>query len=201
MQTKQRKNPAMKTAAKLLATLLCALLAGCATQMTATNDFDPAVDFSQYRTFSWIDPNPLVRAVTKRPLSPLLVVPLQEQAAQALTARGLTFVGDPADADLVVAFTIGSREGLRINSFPTRSFQTGPRGRRGYAWGNYWSGSTVTTRRYKEGQLAVDLFDVAKARPVWHGTTSSRVTSRDLEAPQDLIRRAVDAIFAEFPPG
>lgn len=189
----------MKAIANVLAILICATLAGCAgRQMTASSDYDPSVDFSKFQTFSWIDPNPLVRVASQRPLSPLLVVPLQEQTAQILTKRGLTFVGDPAQADLVVAFTIGSREGIRITSYPTRSFQSR---RPGHTWGGYWPSSTVSTRRYTEGQLAIDLFDVEQARPVWHGTTTRRVRTADREAPEDLIRKAVVAILEDFPPG
>lgn len=175
------------------------VLAGCAAQMTATMDFDPAVDFSAYRTFAWIDPNPVVRAATQRPLSPLIIIRLKEETYDLLTARGLEFVGDSADADLAVAFTIGSREGIRITSYPTRSFRRGP-GARSYTWGGYWGGSNVRARQYTEGQLAIDMFDVAEARPVWHGTTASRITRGDRERTDELIRAALAAILADFPP-
>ena len=188
--------PRLATPLKIFAVLA---LAGCAAQMTATTDFDPAVDFSAYRTFAWIDPNPVVRAATQRPLSPLIIIRLKEQTYDLLTARGLDFVGNPADADLAVAFTIGSREGIRITSYPTRSFQRGPGGRR-YTWGGYWGGSNVRTRQYTEGQLAIDMFDVAEARPVWHGSTASRITPSDRERPDELISEALAAILADFPP-
>lgn len=179
----------------------CLLVAGCATTLTATTDYDPGVDFTTYSSFSWIDPNPLIRSVTQRPLSPLVVQRLMADTRDLLEGRGLRFVEDPTEADLAVAFTIGSRDGIRVESFPTSSFQRGPRGRRGSTWGGYWGGSTVRTRTYTEGQLAVDLFSVAEARPVWHGTTASRVTRSDREDPSELIRQALEAILAEFPPG
>ncbi|UCG73727.1 MAG: DUF4136 domain-containing protein [Chromatiales bacterium] len=191
----------MKRVTNCLAVLACLLLAGCASQMTATTDVDNSVDFSAFQTFGWIDPNPLIRSVTARPLSPLVQQRLMADTKEILTEQGLRFVEDAAEADLAVAFTIGSREGIRVESFPTSSFQRGPRGRRGYTWGGYWGGSTVRTRTYTEGQLAVDLFDVVQARPVWHGTTSTRVTRSDREAPDELIREALEAILAEFPPG
>ena len=50
-------------------------------------------------------------------------------------------------------------------------------------------------------QLAVDLFSVREARPVWHGTTATRVTRSDREDPDELIREALEAILGEFPPG
>lgn len=176
------------------------LLWGCATSLTATTDYDPGVDFARYESFGWIDPNPLIRSVTQRPLSPLLVDRLKAETKDILTSQGLRFEENAAEADLAVAFTIGSRDGIRITSYPTRSFQRGVGGRR-YTWGNYWGGSNVRSRTYTEGQLAVDLFSVAEARPVWHGTTASRVTRSDREDPGELIREALEAILAEFPPG
>lgn len=188
----------MQRAMSYLGGLACLLLAGCASQMTATTDVDTSVDFDSFQTFGWIDPNPLIRSVTTRPLSPLIQQRLMADTKDILTERGLRFVEDAAAADLAVAFTIGSREGMRVESFPTRTFQ---RGRRSYSWGGYWGGSTVRTRTYTEGQLAVDLFSVAEARPVWHGTTSSRVTQGDRAEPDAIIREALEAILAEFPPG
>ncbi len=191
----------MRSVQSLLALLGGLFLTSCATTMTATTDFDPSVDFSAYQTFAWIDPNPLISAITQRPLSPLVVQRLKADSRELLTAQGLRFVEDPTEADLAVAFTIGSREGLRITSYPTRSFQSGRRGRRDYRWGGYWNNNTVRARQYTEGQLAVDLFDVEQARPVWHGTTASRITRSDRESPDELIRQALEAILAKFPPG
>jgi hypothetical protein len=121
-------------------------------------------------------------------------------ARSELTRRGLRFVEDPLEADLVVAFTVGSREGIRITSYPTRSFQRGRRGRR-HTWRDYWATSSVRTRQYTEGQLAIDLFDVEQARPIWHGTVSRRVTQRDRNEPDETIRGVVEAILGRFPPG
>ena len=185
---------------QLLVFAACLVLTACASSFRATTDYDASVDFGRYQTFSWIDPNPLIRSVTARPLSPLVVDRLKADTREILTANGLSFVEDPTEADLAVAFTIGSRDGLRITSYPTRSFRSGPRGRRDYRWGGYWGGSTVRSQSYTEGQLAVDLFSVAEARPVWHGTTSSRILRSDRENPDDLIRGALEAILAKFPP-
>ncbi|MGI9329611.1 MAG: DUF4136 domain-containing protein [Gammaproteobacteria bacterium] len=190
----------MKSLGNFIVVLSGLLIVSCATTMRATTDFDASVDFSAYETFSWIDSNPLISSVTQRPLSPLVVGRLKAETRELLSASGLRFVEDPTEADLAVAFTIGSREGIRITSYPTRNFRTGPRGRRDYRWNNYWSGNQIRTRQYTEGQLAVDLFDVTEARPVWHGTTATRITRGDRESPDELIRQALEAIFAKFPP-
>jgi len=179
-------------------------MVGCQTTLQPMTDFDSSADFSSLQTFSWIDPNPLIRSATQRPLSPLVQQRLMESTRTALTGRGLRFVDDPTQADLVVAFTIGSREGIRITSYPASSFHRGPSGRRDYRWRRgYWGSpqSTVRTRQYTEGQLAIDIFDVASQAPVWHGSVSRRVTQREQGEPDAALQEAVVAIIAEFPPG
>ncbi len=42
---------------KYLVLIGCLLAWGCQTTPQAITDFDPAVDFSRYQTFSWIDPH------------------------------------------------------------------------------------------------------------------------------------------------
>jgi hypothetical protein len=63
-----------------------------------------------------------------------------------------------------------------------------------------WNTNTVRTRQYTEGQLAIDILDVAAQQPVWHGTVSRRVTQRDLGEPGPMLEEAVNAIAAKFPP-
>ena len=190
----------MKIGFTSLVLLSCLLATGCATTLRPTIDYDPGVDFGAYQTFSWIDPNPLIFVATQRTLSPLVQQRLMSQTQQGLTQRGLMFVEDPYEADLVVAFTIGSREGLRVTSFPTRSLHRGPSGRRSPSWGGYWGNSTVRTTQYREGQLAIDMLDVVLARPVWHGTVSRRITQAERMEPDSAIQEAVDAILGQFPP-
>jgi hypothetical protein len=189
---------------KRLLFIVCVLAgAGCQTTLRPTIDFEPSADFSTFQTFSWIDPNPLIRSATQRPLSPLVQTRLMESTRTALTGRGLRFVDDPAQADLAVAFTIGSREGIRITSYPTSSFQRGPAGRRDYRWRRgYWGTpqNNIRTRQYTEGQLAIDIFDVASEAPVWHGSVARRVTQREQGEPDAALQEAVVAIVAEFPP-
>jgi hypothetical protein len=59
----------------------------------------------------------------------------------------------------------------------------------------------VFTTQYQEGQLAIDLLDVAQARPVWHGTVSRLITEAERLAPDAAVREAVAAILEHFPPG
>jgi len=59
----------------------------------------------------------------------------------------------------------------------------------------------VDVREYTEGRLAIDLFDVRRRRPVWHGYGTRSLTGREVKDPEKLIGAAVTAILADFPPG
>jgi hypothetical protein len=173
----------------------------CATPLRPTTDYDPNIDFSRFQTFTWIDANPLIRVSTQRPLSPMVQQQLMADTQRALTARGLRFEADSVRADLAVAFTVGSRENIRITTHPSASFRRpGHRSWPTHGWGGYWPNSTVETRQYTEGQLAIDLFDIENGRPAWHGTVSRRITRGDRNDPAPALQEAVEAIVALFPP-
>ncbi len=191
----------MVLATRALLLACCVLAAACQTTLRPTTDYDPSVDFSSFSTFSWIDGNPLMRISGQRPPNPLIEQRLMAAARASFTARGLRFVENPENADLVLAFTVGSREGIRVTSYPATWHRPSPGRRSSTYWRGYWNTSTVRTRQYTEGQLAIDMLSVADARPVWHGTVSRRITQQDRGNPGPALEEAVTAIAAEFPPG
>ena len=187
----------------ILLAICCVIAAGCQSTLRPSTDFDSSVDFSKFSTFSWIDANPLLRVSGARPPNPLVQQRLMTAAQAAFTARGLRFVENPEDADLVLAFTVGSREGIQVTSYPS-TWHRPPPGRRSSSYwhrSNNWNTNTVRTRQYTEGQLAIDILDVVAHQPVWHGTVSRRVTQSDLGTPGPMLEEAVNAIAAKFPPG
>jgi len=61
----------------------------------------------------------------------------------------------------------------------------------------------VTT--YPEGTLAIDIFDVARKSPVWHGAGDKTLSKSDLKGKSALsdpekIREGVTKILEDFPP-
>jgi hypothetical protein len=48
--------------------------------------------------------------------------------------------------------------------------------------------------------LAIDVFDVASRRPVWHGVATKTIHESDREDAGGTIKAAVDAILEGFPP-
>lgn len=188
-------------ATRLLTISLVSLALGaCASGFEAMYDHDPAQDFSAYKNYSWISDHPMIVGETSRIPNPLLETRIMETVEAGMAARGFSKVDDSESADFVLSFTIGSREEIRIDSYPSMyGSYSYPRGR---GWGGaYYGYSTETNvRQYQQGMLALDVFDVAEHRPVWHSVATKSITESDRKKLDETVQAAVDAILSGFPP-
>jgi hypothetical protein len=48
--------------------------------------------------------------------------------------------------------------------------------------------------------MSIDVFDGRTRKPVWHGSGKKELSDADVEHAQAVIRDAVTAILAQFPP-
>jgi hypothetical protein len=191
----------MKAICKLLTVLSLVLMLGaCAAPgFKANHDYDDSVNFSSYQTFAWISSNPMKLGATSVPPSAMLQPRIMSSLEKALVAKGYRFAKQPGSADFVVSFTVGSREEIRVDSYPSMG---GPAYGSRWGWGgNYYGyGNETTVRQYTKGMLAVDIFSVAQRRPVWHGYATKKITEDDRDNSTATIDAAVAAIIAGFPP-
>ena len=189
----------MKITGKASAVIAVAMIVGaCASTFKATHDHDPANDFSNYQTFAWISENPMQVGATQRMPNPLLQPRIMSAVEATLIAKGYRKVSRAESPDFVLAFTVGSREEIRVDSYPSTYYgHGGP-----YRWGGgyYGHGTETRVRQYTKGMLAMDIFDVAKRQPVWHGVAEKNISESDREDQEGTIKAAVDAILAGFPP-
>ena len=186
---------------RLLPLSLAALFLGaCATGFQASHDFDRMNDFSDYQSWAWISEHPMTVGRLDSMPNPLLEPRIMSAIEDNLTVKGYSRVSDPAKADFVVAFTVGSRDKIRVDSYPT--FYGGY----GYPrrWGGVYYGAGYTSetrvREYTEGKIAVDIFDVSERVPVWHGVAEKSITSSDRKNIEATIDAAVTAVLGGFPP-
>jgi hypothetical protein len=107
-------------------------------------------------------------------------------------ARGYGFEADVENADFAVAFTLGTREQIRVNAYPDQVRET-------WTWGGPVP-QAADVRNYTEGTLSIDLFDVRLRRPVWHGWATRTISYADRTNPSPVIAEVVEAILAQFPP-
>lgn len=177
------------------------VLGACATGFRANHDFDEQNDFTDYRSWAWMSEHPMTVGGLESMPNPLLEPRIMAAIEDNLTVKGFTRVTDPAAADFVVAFTVGSRDKIRVDSYPT--FYGGY----GYPrrWGGIYYGagyaSETRVRQYTDGRIAVDIFDVSDRVPVWHGVAEKSITSSDRKNIEATIDAAVTAVLERFPPG
>lgn len=194
----------MRTALIALAALGLGLSA-CATTPRVVTDFDREQNFAAYRTFSWADDNPMA-VFGSRVIPPTIGPRIAASVRRQLEAKGYRFVDDVTAADFAVSFTVGTRDGTNIVETPDYFWAN----RMNWRWGlGYYpfggmAGVPVTrtqVTQYTEGTLAIDIYDVARKAPVWHGASSRKLSRSQLEGKTPNIDEAVTAILAGFPPG
>ena len=160
---------------------------------TVRTDFDPAADFTTFRTYAFSGMTDLNQGGVLD--NSLVRKRLEQMVGEQLAQKGLQQVGAGDKPDLLVHYWIGMKEKQRVES-------TGPAvgmyGRRGpYGYGAGYSG--VTTYEYTEGTLIVDLVTPANNELVWRGSivgTLADSKEKNLQMAGEGIAKA----FAEYPP-
>ncbi len=182
------------------------MLNACSSTGNFYVDQDPGQDFSGYRTFAWISEKPMT-IVGDHTVSPLAERRFMDAIVSTLSGKGYQLVEDPASADFAVSFTVGARDQIKTRThlqstpaFDPWLYQNNWRWGRGYY--DYYFPQTreVTTHhQYTEGTLAIDLFDVARKSPVWHGAANKNLTKRELNSGTSGIDEAVATLLENFP--
>lgn len=174
--------------------LLLLSISACTSTLPVRSDYDKQADFSHYRTFTWLNENPITAADGRSPeISALTLSRIVSAIEAELEYKGYNKAAVGEKADFAVAFTVGTRERIDVDSYPLA--YRGP-----WHWhSTYWD-YDISTRTYQEGMLGVDIFDESSHQPVWHGFTYKRITGSVREDPAPVIRDAVSAVLAEFPP-
>ncbi len=186
--------PARTGFAASLAVLALAI-GGCASTIEVGSHFDETVDFKGYSTFAWIADPPYVGGEpTMRP-SVEVRATVENAIRSELERLGYSFVADRDAADLVVAYTTGSRERIREEDYPDDLTVF-------MSWhvpGSLHAVHDPGVHIYTEGTLSVDLFDIRTGKPVWHGWTQKTITDADRRDPTPSIERGMRQLFASFP--
>jgi len=165
-----------------------ALLVGACSGISTTTDYDPAVDFSGFATYDWVDSQGDVDNITSSRI--------RQSVDGAMVARG--FSQSSSNPDLAISYQVSSAE--------RRSFNTVNSGwGGGYGWGGWGMSmgtSTTTENVWQEGSLILGIFDTSTKNLVWTGTATTDIDgSRSPADRQELIDSAVAKMMGDFPPG
>ena len=173
---------------------LGAFLTACETIRTGSH-YDETTNFGAYQTFSWIDENPYIGDGSTVRVSPLAQSKIQRAIQTQLEQLGYSFIEDRDDADFVLAYTVGTRDRIRVDSYPAAYHGS-------WGWhvhGSYYYIHETTVHSYTEGTLGVDMFDGKSRKPVWHGWAEKTITESDREDPSSVIEAGVAKLFESFP--
>jgi Domain of unknown function (DUF4136) len=165
-------------------------MAACAEGIST--DYNPSVQFAQYRTFAMV-PRP------DRLSHQLLDDRIREDVAFQLGKKGLTQTNRD-QADLLVGYGIVDHTYKEVYH---TGWPYGPGwGWRYYRWGVAWPMDTREIARYTDGTVVVSLVDAKTHRAVWQGQAQDvlRLPVGNPEHASDQLAQAVARIFHKFPP-
>ncbi|TEW54213.1 DUF4136 domain-containing protein [Psychromonas sp. RZ22] len=180
--------------------ILVVITTACASNV-ATVDFDKNsdIDTTHYKTFAWLTKTKIMESPLDS--NPVLEHRISNSIEQAFIAKGYQLIKDAEKADFTISYTMGSREKLQVNSYPTTygagfGWGLGYYGSRGY--NGTIIGTETTTRQYTEGKLAIDVYDVKTHQPAFHGWATKRITSDDKESATTVIDGIVKQVVSKF---
>jgi hypothetical protein len=178
------------------AALAALVLAGCATTPKATirATTDSTADFSQYKTFGFVEKLGTDTANYESMVS----ASLKNAARRELEARGIAF--SATSPDLLVNFNGKLDEKLRVSQTPSVTMGAGYYGYRGgiySTWPMYPQETSVD--QYTQGTLNVDVVDARRRQLVWEGVAVGRVTESVRGNIPAVIDGVMPEIFAKFP--
>lgn len=170
----------------LFGALLALSVAACSS-VRYNNDFDPAINFSQIKTYAWLqvegqaEANRGVDEFTERRIISAVDNELAAKGFQKATS------GQP---DILVNFYVTTENKMNVDTYYT-------------GWGYYgWYGGTQTTvRQWTEGTLIIDFIDTKEKDLAWRGWAQGEL-QRNL-SPEERTRRinsVVAGILKQYPP-
>ena len=175
------------------------LLASCAS--TAHIEKDENANFSQYKTFAWLDKDGEGKKDRNR-ADDLAESKIKEAVSKELQkSAGWREVKSRPDVllsyDVLVEKTL-REENEAVYSRPTTRVFYNPRTRR-YSTIYYPSqflGYDRDSRTVREGTVTISMIDASTDKTVWQGWTTEEVNSRNLSGRE--IQNAVRSIFRKF---
>ena len=164
----------------IVITLGMMLLAGVVARADkVTSDYDHEVNFSQYKTFMWI----------QRPKceEPFMAERIVSAINAQLKVKGLSEVTE--GADMAVGANFATEEQHEWETYYSGS---------GWGWDGGWSTTKVKT--YEVGTLTVDLFDAKRKKLAWQGVAIDELSPHPRKRDRE-IGKEIEKMFKVFPPG
>jgi len=147
-------------------------------------DHDPKVDFTKFKTYSWMPGTPAA--------NPLNETRIHDAIDAQLAAKGLKKVDDGGDLRVVTHASSKDEQRVDVQEY-------GYYGPAWSAWNRGYSTTSVNVYTVRVGELVVDIFDAESKKVVWRGEASG-VVSENADTNAKRISKAVTKLFKNFPP-
>jgi hypothetical protein len=166
---------------------LLIIISACSA-ISVTSDYDPALDFTAYRTFAVFQDDVKGSALDKAPLIKRRVL---EAVEETMTKKGLS-KSDLEKADLIAYAFAATKDKIQVTDW-------------GYGYGRYWRnypyGRNIDVDSYTEASLVVDLVDNKSDELIWRGVGTGAIREdRSPEERTKAVNEAVNEILEKFPP-
>jgi uncharacterized protein DUF4136 len=155
-------------------------------------DYDHAVDFSQYHTYSWGQ---------IKTSNPLYVDRIKQAVDQQLAEKGWQLVQSGGNAKIFAVGNVHNQQEVQ-----TLYDNMGPGWGAGWGWGSWGWGpgagfgeSTSTTINQPVGHLVIDIFDGESKKLLFRGVSSGDI-SNNAEKNTKNLDNDIKKIFKDFPP-
>ena len=181
--------------AVLLATgaLLLLGITSCTTasRVGVTNDFDHAVNFRAYKTWSWYPQQPVdTEGGPAKGYESFLDKRMRAAVTVEMNRKGLTEV-DKAP-DIYVAYSARVEDKQQVSPY-----YNGMGYPYGYGYGYYGRNYSPVTQ-YKAGTVVIDIIDARRKELAWRGTGQAQVNRNTIDEVETT--RIVSGILGTYPP-
>ncbi len=182
----------MKTLRLVLLGIIATLVASCTTVKVVT-DVDKTVDFSTYKTYSFLgwqeNSDKILSEFDKRRLRDAFIY--------EFARRGLEPVTENGDMQITLFIVVDHR--TTVTSYT--NYYGGRYGmyHRYYGgWGYGWGSTTYNESDYMEGTLVMDVFDGATKDQIWQGIATSTI-SENPDKREKTIPAKIGSLMRKFP--
>lgn len=181
------------------------LLGACASTPTPVVDYKQDYDFSGVQKVGFYKNSGQVSGDNPLQLSDFQKERIDDALAIALQNKGLTVVDDPAQADLLLSWHLGTQNKTDVRTYETPSYGAGY-GRYGgynrYSMYSCWNCTNTEVRvsNYTEGTFIIDMIDPQLKKSVWRSVTQSKLKGKREEDEPGEINEAAMLVLEGFPP-
>lgn len=184
-----------RTATRIVGLAAIMLVASGCSSSNIRADYDPSVDFGDYKTYNFYKDAGPENTEYQSFFSEYMIAAISRE----MEDRGYTKSNNP---DLLVNFNAILRDKTDVRTTPAPMMGMGYYGYRGGfydPWMGYGYATETHVSQYTEGTFNIDLVDARRKKLVWEAVGVGRVSQKDLDELEERVNEGVPKFFATYP--